>query len=61
VTYCKGEHWRIRNNKEIKYILQGADIVKCIKSPRLRWYDIKKNAKPKNVKTKLRRLQWKEK
>jgi hypothetical protein len=32
------DSWRIRTNKEIKYILQGADIVKCIKSSRIRWY-----------------------
>jgi hypothetical protein len=36
VTYCKGEHWRIRTDKEIKDILQGADDVKCIKSLLLR-------------------------
>jgi hypothetical protein len=34
----KGDSWRIRINKEIKYILQGADIVKFIKSSRIRCY-----------------------
>jgi hypothetical protein len=33
----KGESWRIRANKEIEDILEGADIVKFIKSLRLRW------------------------
>jgi hypothetical protein len=26
------------NDKEMKYILQGADIAKCIKSSRIRWH-----------------------
>jgi hypothetical protein len=34
----EGDRWRIRMNKEIKDILQGADIVKFIKSSRIRWY-----------------------
>jgi hypothetical protein len=34
----KGESWRIRTNKEIEDKLEGADIVKFIKSLRLRWY-----------------------
>jgi hypothetical protein len=34
----KGDRWRIRTIKEIKYILQGADTVKFIKSSRIRWY-----------------------
>jgi hypothetical protein len=34
----EGDSWRIRKNKEITYILQGADIVKFIKSSRIRWY-----------------------
>jgi hypothetical protein len=34
----KGDSSRVRMNKEIKYILQGADIVKFIKSSRIRWY-----------------------
>jgi hypothetical protein len=34
----EGDSWRKRTNKEIKDILQGADIVKFIKSPRIRWY-----------------------
>jgi hypothetical protein len=34
----KGDSWRIRKNKEIKDILQGADIVTFIKSSRIRWY-----------------------
>jgi hypothetical protein len=34
----EGDSWRIRMNKEIKDILQGADIVKFIKSSRIRWY-----------------------
>jgi hypothetical protein len=33
----EGESWRIRTNKEIEDILEGADIVKFIKSLRLRW------------------------
>jgi hypothetical protein len=32
----EGESWRIRTNKEIEDILEGADIVKFIKSLRLR-------------------------
>jgi hypothetical protein len=32
----EGENWRIRTNKEIEDILEGADIVKFIKSLRLR-------------------------
>jgi hypothetical protein len=34
----EGDSWRIRKNKEIKDILQGADIVTFIKSSRIRWY-----------------------
>jgi hypothetical protein len=34
----EGERWRIRTNKEIKNILQGADMVKMTKSLRQRWY-----------------------
>jgi hypothetical protein len=34
----EGESWRIRTNKEIEDILEGADIVKFIKSLRLIWY-----------------------
>jgi hypothetical protein len=34
----EGDSWRIRTNKEVKDILQGADIVKFIKSSRIRWY-----------------------
>jgi hypothetical protein len=34
----EGDSWRIRTKKEIKYILQGADIDKIIKSSRIRWY-----------------------
>jgi hypothetical protein len=34
----EGTSWRIRTNKEIKYILHGADIVKFIKTSRIRWY-----------------------
>jgi hypothetical protein len=33
----EGESWRIRTNKEIEDTLEGADIVKFIKSRRLRW------------------------
>jgi hypothetical protein len=33
----EGERWRIRTNKEIKKILQGTNVVKFIKSLRLRW------------------------
>jgi hypothetical protein len=33
-----GDSWRIRTNQEMKDILQGADIVKFIKSSRTRWY-----------------------
>jgi hypothetical protein len=33
----EGESWRIRTNKEIEDILEGADIVKFIKSLKLRW------------------------
>jgi hypothetical protein len=33
----EGESWRIRTNKEIEDILEGADIVKSIKSLRPRW------------------------
>jgi hypothetical protein len=33
----EGESWRIRANKEIEDKLEGADIVKFIKSLRLRW------------------------
>jgi hypothetical protein len=33
----EGERWRIRTNKEIEDILEGADIVKFIKFLRLRW------------------------
>jgi hypothetical protein len=33
----EGESWRIRTNKEIEDILEGANIVKFIKSLRLRW------------------------
>jgi hypothetical protein len=34
----EGDSWRMRTNKKIKYILQGAYIVKFIKSSRIRWY-----------------------
>jgi hypothetical protein len=34
----EGDSWRIRKNKDITYILQGADIVKFIKSSKIRWY-----------------------
>jgi hypothetical protein len=34
----EGDSWRIRTNKEIKYILQGADIAKFIKATKIRWY-----------------------
>jgi hypothetical protein len=33
----EGGSWRIRTNKEIEDILEGADIVKFIKYLRLRW------------------------
>jgi hypothetical protein len=33
----EGESWRIRTNKEIEDMLEGADIVNFIKSHRLRW------------------------
>jgi hypothetical protein len=33
----EGESWRIRTEKEIEDILEGAYIVKLIKSLRLRW------------------------
>jgi hypothetical protein len=33
----EGENWRIRTNKEIEDILEGADIVKFIKLLILRW------------------------
>jgi hypothetical protein len=33
----EGENWRIRTNKELEDMLEGADIVKFIKSLRLRW------------------------
>jgi hypothetical protein len=33
----EGESWRIGTNKEIKDILQGTDVVKFVKSLRLRW------------------------
>jgi hypothetical protein len=33
----EGESWRIRTDKEIEDILEGADIVKFIKYLRLRW------------------------
>jgi hypothetical protein len=33
----EGESWRMRKNKEIEDILEGADIVEFIKSLRLRW------------------------
>jgi hypothetical protein len=33
----EGESWRVRTNKETEDILEGADIVKFIKSLRLRW------------------------
>jgi hypothetical protein len=33
----EGESWRLRTNKEIEDISEGADIVKFIKSLRLRW------------------------
>jgi hypothetical protein len=36
-TINEVESWRIRTNKEIKDILEEADIVKFIKSFRLRW------------------------
>jgi hypothetical protein len=34
----EGDSWKIRTNKEIKDILKGADIVKLIKSSRIKWY-----------------------
>jgi hypothetical protein len=34
----EGDSWRMRTNKEIKDILQEVDIVKCIKSSRIRWH-----------------------
>jgi hypothetical protein len=37
-THKEGDSWRIRTNKEIKDIFQGADIVKFIKFSRIRWY-----------------------
>jgi hypothetical protein len=33
----EGKSWRIRTSKEIEDILEGTDIVKFIKSLRLRW------------------------
>jgi hypothetical protein len=33
----EGESWRIRTNKEIEFILEGAEIVKFIKYLRVRW------------------------
>jgi hypothetical protein len=38
----EGESWRVRTNKEIEDILEGADIVKLIKSLRFRCVDILK-------------------
>jgi hypothetical protein len=34
----EGMWWTVRTNKETKDVLQRADIVKFIKSLRLRWY-----------------------
>jgi hypothetical protein len=34
----EGDSWRIRTNKDIKDFFKGADIVKFIKSSRIRWY-----------------------
>ncbi|KAL1445920.1 hypothetical protein WDU94_013975 [Cyamophila willieti] len=48
-----GLDWRIRNNQEIKEIMQGEDIVKFIKSQRLRWlghvYRMDEDRMPKKI------------
>jgi hypothetical protein len=53
----EGDSWRIRMNKEIKDILQGADIVKLTKSSRIRWYGHVKKCKTKECQNKLQQLQ----
>ena len=55
----EGELWGIRTNKEMD-ILQGADIVKFIKSLRLRWYGRVERMKNRKMPQKLEQLQWKE-
>jgi hypothetical protein len=51
----EGERWRIRTNKEIEDILEGADIVKFIKFLRLRWCGhierMNNERMPKTIKT----------
>jgi hypothetical protein len=37
-TIKEGDSSRVRRNTEIRYVLQGEDIVKFIKSSRIRWY-----------------------
>jgi hypothetical protein len=32
-----GNIWRIRNNEELNRVINGEDIVKCIKAQRTRW------------------------
>ena len=48
-----GEPWRIRTSKEIKYTLQGQDIVKFKKTLHLRWYghteSMQKQDMPKQI------------
>jgi hypothetical protein len=53
-----GDSWRIRTNQEMKDILQRADIVKCIKSSRTRWYGhVERTQNQKLPHKKLQRMQ----
>jgi hypothetical protein len=45
----EGDSWTIRSKKEIKDILQGVDIVKLIKSSRIKWYGHIERMKPQRM------------
>jgi hypothetical protein len=57
----EGESWRIRTNKEMEDILEGADIVKFIKSLRLRWCGHIERMNNERMPKKRMTSKWKEK